>query len=109
MKTTLQYIKNIEICCQKAVKNILPTDIIKTLLHYRSKSTETLLQIVAKQNFQQVYFSPGSVSLQSLNYRQYLTKKKSFLKFRASEVKATSFVVTSSMHLSDGVTGNNAF
>ena len=53
-------------------------------------------------NFEQIYCSPRSASLKSLNYIEYSTNQK-LAQTRTNDVKATLFVLTSIMHLLDGV------
>ena len=53
-------------------------------------------------NFEQIYCSPRSTSLKSLNYIEYSTNQK-LAQTRTNDVKATLFVLTSIMHLLDGV------
>ena len=63
---------------------------------------EPLTKVVFLTNFEQMYCSPRSISLKSLNYMEYSINQK-LTQIRRNDVKATPFVLTSIMHLLDGL------
>ena len=63
---------------------------------------DPLTKVVFWTNFEQIYCTGRSISLKSLNYREYSINQK-LAQIRTNNVKATSFVLTSIMHLLGGV------
>ena len=63
---------------------------------------DPLTKVVFWTNFEQIYCTARSISLKSLNYREYSINQK-LAQIRTNNVKATSFVLTSIMHLLGGL------